>query len=230
MADSKFKFKDFAEGIAGAFLIAAALITPFLRHWRTKWGATDAEVHRSLPGDDLVPHPKWGWTHAITIRASAADVWPWLMQMGQGRGGMYSYEWLENLVGCDIHNADRIIPAFQHLEVGDGIRLHLKVSIPIAAIEPCRALVLHVRANTQTGNTFDLTDTMPERYLNLSWVFFLAELDEGTTQLISRGRGDYNQSLVNALIYLVLTEPITFVMDRKMLLGIKRRAEAAAFP
>ena len=105
MADSKFKFKDIVEGIAGAFLIAAALLTPFLRSWRTKRGATDAEVHRSLPGDDLVPHPKWGWTHAIAIRASAADVWPWLMQMGQGRGGMYSYEWLENLVGGDIHNA-----------------------------------------------------------------------------------------------------------------------------
>ena len=229
MADSKFKFKDFADGIAGAFLIAAAILTPFLRHWHTKWGATDAEVHRSLPGDDFVPHPRWGWTHAITIRASAAEVWPWLMQMGQGRGGMYSYEWLENLVGCDLHNADRIIPAFQHLEVGDGIRFHPKVSIPIAAIEPCRALVLNVRANTQTGNSFELTDTMPEKYLNLSWVFFLDELDEGTTRLISRWRGDYNQSLVNALIYLVLTEPITFVMDRKMLLGIKRRAETAAF-
>ena len=105
MADSKFKFKDIGERLAGAFLIAAALLTPFLRLWRTKWGATDAEVHRSLPGDDLIPHPKWRYTHAITIRASAAEVWPWLVQMGQGRGGMYSYEWLENLVGCDIHNA-----------------------------------------------------------------------------------------------------------------------------
>ena len=229
MADSKFKFKDFVEGIAGAFLIAAALITPFLRHWRTKWGATDAEVHRSLPGDDRVPHPKGGWTHAITIRASAVEVWPWLVQMGQGRGGMYSYEWLENLVGCDIHNADRIIPEFQHLEVGDGIRLHPNVSIPIAAIEPCRVLVLHVRADTRTGNIFELTDTMPEKYLNLSWVFFLDEPDEGTTRLISRWRGDYNQSLGNALIYRVFTEPISFVMDRKMLLGIKQRVETAAF-
>jgi hypothetical protein len=166
MADSKFKFNDFAEGIAGAFLIAAAILTPFLRLWRTKWGATDAEIHRSLPGDDLVPHSKWGWTHAITICASAAEVWPWLMQMGQDRGGLYSYEWLENRVGCDIHNADRIIPEFQHLEV--------------------------------------------------------------TTRLISRWRGDYNPSLGNALIYRVLTEPISLVMDRKMLLGIKRRAEAAA--
>ncbi|MGB3458526.1 MAG: hypothetical protein WBB08_04380 [Halobacteriota archaeon] len=150
------------------------------------------------------------------------------MQMGQDRGGMYSYEWLENLVGCDIHNADRIIPEFQHLEVGDGIRLHPKVSFPVAVIEPCRALVLHVRANTETGRTFELTDTMPEKYLDLSWVFFLDELDEGTTRLISRWRGDYNPSLGNALIYRVFTEPISLVMDRKMLLGIKERAEAAA--
>lgn len=148
------------------------------------------------------------------------------MQMGQDRGGLYSYEWLENLVGCDIHNADRIIPEFQHLEVGDGIRLYPKVSFPIAAIEPCRALVLHVRANTQTGNTFKLTDTLPEKYLNISWVFFLDELDGGTTRLICGWRGDYNPSLVNALIYRVLTEPISFVMGRKMLLGITRRAEA----
>jgi hypothetical protein len=228
MADSKFKFKEFVERIAGAFLIAAALLTPFLRPWRTKWGATDAEVHRSLPGDDLVPHPKWGWTHAITVRASAAEVWPWLVQMGQGRGGMYSYEWLENLVGCDIHNADRIIPEFQHFEVGDGILIHPKISFPIAVIEPGRALVLHIRADTQTGRTFELTDTMPEKYLNMSWVFFLDEPDEGTTRLISRWRSDY-RGMGNTLgCGPLFVEPIGFVMSRKMLRGIKQRAEAAA--
>jgi len=228
MADSKFKFKDIVEGIAGAAAIAATLIMPMIRLWYRKWGATDAEVHRSLPGDDLVPHPTCRYTHAITIRASAAEIWPWLVQMGQGRGGFYSYDWLENLFGLDIHSTDRIIPELQHLEVGDGIRLHPKVSFPVAVIEPCRALVLHVRANTQTGNTFELTDTMPEKYLNISWVFFLGELDEGTTRLIVRSRSDYNPSLGNALIYRVFTEPISFVMDRKMLLGIKERAEVAA--
>ena len=228
MADSKFKFKDIGEGIAGAAAIAATLLMPMIRLWYRKWGATDAEVHRSLPGDDLVPHPKCRYTHAITIRASAAEVWPWLVQMGQGRGGMYSYEWIENLVGSDIHNADRIIPELQHLEVGDGILIHPKISFPVAVIEPCRALVLHVRADTQTGRTFELTDTMPEKYLNGSWVFFLDELDDGATRLICRSRSDYNPSLVNALVNRVFTEPISFVMSRKMLLGIKRRVEAAA--
>ncbi len=79
MAGSKFNLRAIGEGIAGAAAIAVALLTPFLRSRRTKWGATDAEVRRSLPGDDLVPHPKWRWTHAVTIRASDADIWPWLV-------------------------------------------------------------------------------------------------------------------------------------------------------
>ena len=224
-ADSK--FKDIGEGIGGAAAIAFAFLTPMLRARRTKWGATDAEVHRSLPGDDLVPHSKGGYTHAITIHAPAARVWPWLVQMGQGRGGFYSYEFLENLVGCDIHNADRIIPEFQHLEVGDGIRLYPKGDpMMVAYIEPCQALVLLTRVDTQTGNTFELTDTMPEKYVNLIWMWFLDEVDEGTTRLISRSRNDYNRSLVNALIFGVIGS-IACVMSRKMLLGIKQRAEAA---
>lgn len=226
MADSKLKV--IGEGIVGAAAIAAALLTPFFRSWRIKWGATNAEVHRSLPGDDLVPHPKWGYTQAITIQASATNIWPWLVQMGQGRGGFYSYEWLENLVGCDIHNADRIIPEFQHLEVGDSIRLHPKVpGLTVAILELHRALVLHARADTQTGNTFELTDTMPGKYINTTWMWFLDELDEGNTRLISRGRGDY-RGLGNTLSSgPCFMEPIGFVMSRKMLLGIKQRAEAA---
>ncbi len=223
MADSK--LKNIGEGIAGA----AALLTPFFRPWYRKWGATDAEVHRSLPGDDLVPHPKGDYTHAITIRASAADIWPWLVQMGQGRGGFYSYELLENLVGSDIHNADRIIPEFQHLEVGDSVRMHPKSGYPyvVAAIEPGRALVLQTRVDTQTGKTFELTGTMPKRYLNFSWVFFLDELNEGPTRLVSRSRNDWNRSFKNALVFGVFG-PISLVMDRKMLLGIKQRAEPSA--
>jgi len=224
-ADSK--FKDIGEGIGGAAAIAFALLTPMLRARRTKWGATDAEVHRSLPGDDFVPHLKGGYTHAITIHAPAARVWPWLVQMGQGRGGFYSYEWLENLVGCDIHSADRIVPELQQLEVGDVVQMHPKATpYRVAAIKPGRALVLQIRVDTQTGNTFELTDTMPDKYLNQSWVFFLDELDEGTTRLISRSRNDWNRSLGNALVFGVFG-PVSLVMDRKMLLGIKQRAEAA---
>jgi hypothetical protein len=226
-SDGKFNFKYIGEGIAGAAILAFAFLTPFLRSRRIKWGATDAEVHQSLPGDDLVPHSKGGYTHASNIRASAAGVWPWLVQMGQGRGGFYSYEWLENLVGCDIHNANRIIPELQHLVVGDVVRMHPKATpYRVAAIEPGRALVLQIRVDTQTGNTFELTDTIPGKYLNQSWVFFLVEVDGGTTRLISRSRNDWNRSLTNALVFGIVG-PISLVMDRKMLLGIKQRVEAA---
>ena len=220
------RLKDIREGIAGAVAIAATFLTPFLRS-RLKWGATDTEVDRSLLGDDLVPHSIGGYTHAITIHTPAADIWPWLVQIGQGRGGFYSYDWLENLIGCNIHSADRIIPEFQHLEVGDSVLMHPKMGsgFKVAAIEPDRALVLLIREDTQTGNTFKLTDTMPEKYQNSSWVFFLDELDQKTTRLISRSRNDYNRSLGNALVFGIFG-PISLVMDRKMLLGIKKRAEA----
>lgn len=210
MADSKFKY--IGEGIVGAAAIAVVLLTPLLQARLARWGATDAEVRHSLPGDDLVPHPKVGYTYAITINTPAAKIWPWLVQIGQGRGGFYSYEFLENMVGCQIHNADRIIPEFQHLEVGDGVRLHPKAPpLPVAAIEPGRVIVLYAGEYAQNA---------------ITWVFFLDELDEGTTRLIARFRFDCKPSLGNMLGYGFFLEPISCLMQRKMFLGIKRRAEA----
>jgi hypothetical protein len=203
------KLKNIVEGIEGAALLVFALLTPFLRPWRTKWGATDAEVKRKLPGDELMPHPKWGFTHAVTIKAPVAEVWPWIVQMGQGRAGFYSYEFLENLVGCDIHNADCIIPEFQNLQVGDNIKLHPKAPVPVAIVEPNRALVLHYEADFSSN-----------------WMWVLEKVDEKTTRLISRWSGDYGPGLKNRLSYgPCFMEPIEFNMSRKMLLGIKQRAE-----
>ena len=107
------RLREAAQGVSGAFYMALALATPFLRHWE-RWGATGDEVSRKLPGDDIVPHPKGGYTHAITIRAPRNEVWLWVVQLGQARGGFYSYDFLENLVGCDIHTVDRIVPEYQH--------------------------------------------------------------------------------------------------------------------
>src|SRR5690242_10440737 len=98
--------------------IAYALV---FRPWHLRWGATDEETTETLPGDALVPHPKSQATHAITIHAPVAEVWPWLVQVGQDKGGFYSYTWLENLVGCQMRNADRIVPQFQQLQVGDKV-------------------------------------------------------------------------------------------------------------
>jgi len=219
--------KDIVEGIEGAAIMAAAFITPFLNSRRARWGATDEEVNKTLPGDDLVPNSKGGYTHAVTIRASTARVWPWLVQLGQGRGGFYSYDLLENIVRCNIHSADRIIPELQNLEVGDRILIYPSgQGYTVDSIAPQRMLVLLERVDTQSGKTFKLTRKMPEKYLNQSWVLFLEKIDRSTTRLISRSRNDWNNSLVNTVVFGIFG-PITLVMDRKMLLGIKKRAEAS---
>jgi len=216
------------EGLVGAALIAGAVLTPFLRSRRSRWGATDSEIEQAWPGDDLVPHPRWQWTHAVTIEASSADVWPWLAQLGQGRGGFYSYEFLENLVGCDIHNADRIIPELQRLEVGDEIKVHPKTpGLPVAMVEPARALVLHAETSSLGTDGADFPEATPEQHVKVSWSFILDEAGRGTTRLISRYRVDHSGGFRNELSYGPwFVEPIGFVMDRKMLKGIKQRAEA----
>src|SRR5215831_2205624 len=116
--------RGYLDVIDGGARIAAAILTaPVLRGPHNRWGATPAEVSATMPGDELVPKPKITSTRAITIDAPPRDVWPWLVQIGQGRGGFYSYDALENLVRCDIHSADRIIPQLQQLDPGDLILL-----------------------------------------------------------------------------------------------------------
>jgi hypothetical protein len=114
MADKDFNPSIIEEGL-GAVAVAATIVSsPLTRSRYSKWGASADEVEMSLPGDEFVPNPVLVSTRAITIQAPVSSVWPWLVQMGQGRGGLYSYERLENMVGCDMHNADRIIPEHQH--------------------------------------------------------------------------------------------------------------------
>ena len=99
--------KTLTAVIGGAGALAAYVF--LIRPWHLKWGATEEELKMPLPGDELVKHPKLNATHAITINAPVAEVWPWLVQVGQKRGGFYSYTWLENLVGCEMSNADQIV-------------------------------------------------------------------------------------------------------------------------
>jgi hypothetical protein len=138
--------------------------------------------------------------------------------MGQGRGGLYSYDWLENLVGCDMHSASRVLPELQQVEVGDLVRLGPE-GYPffiVDAVEPGRALVL--RGGAAEGQPASIVTT---------WTFVLDEVKEGTTRLIVRNRLDYPPTLLNRLIWRVFTDPISFVMERKMLVGIKARVEGA---
>jgi len=213
MANSKFNPTIIEEGLGALAIPACVLFSPLLRPWYSKWGATEIEVKKSLPGDDQVPHPNMENTRAITIQAPAWDVWPWLVQMGQGRGGLYSYERLENLIGCEMHNADKIIPEHQDLNVGDKVRLAPEGGPPpfeVTAIEPGRAIILGGSAPPTT------------------WGFILEPIADNTTRLIIRFRQEYEPTLGNTITWRVFTDPINFVMERKMLQGIKLRADKAA--
>lgn len=211
-------------------VLAAYLVV--LRPRSHRWGATNAEVGRSLPGDDLVPTVKVGYTQAITINAPPEEVWPWLVQIGYQRGGWYTYDWIYKLMGADDfydgnRSADRIIPELQDLKVGDTIKIFQQAPFDVVALEPNRMLVLLARVNVDTGEYFELTDTMPANFLNNSWVYLLEEVDKDTTRLIVRWRGDYSPSLANALGLNIPTEAGALIMQPKLLKGIKARAETA---
>lgn len=212
------------DNLIGAIQVGGALIlSPVLRSWYNHWGATRAEANRSLPGDELVPDPILGYTRAITIQALPERVWPWLAQMGQGRGGLYSYDGLENLAGCNIHSVDHVIPELQALQEGDLIRLGPKgyPCFAVAAIHPGRALVL-VSADPQTGQPVKHSTQASKGYSIATWQFILEPLGENATRLLVRQRLSHSADL--AWVWR-LTEPVGFVMERKMMLGIRQRAE-----
>lgn len=212
----------------GAVLAGAAIAayTLAMRPWHRRWGATPEEVARALPGNELVAEPVTCATHAITIRAPAADVWPWLVQLGQNRGGLYSYEWLENLAGCQMRNTDRIIPELQHLQVGDLVRLGPEPypAYTVWRLERGRALVLRT-ADPHSGRAVEPSDLASGAWLG-TWAFVLDQRDDQTTRLLVRLQNQWRRpSPVNFLVGLVVTEPAHFVMERKMLKTIKRLVE-----
>lgn len=208
--------------LAGA---TAILIYIFrIRPWMLTWGATAEELALALPGDDLVPNAKIDTTHAITIHAPAEQVWPWLVQIGQSRGGFYSYDWIENLMGLAIHSADRILPEFQNLRVGDTIPLAPdNFGIPVAILEAERSLVLH--GDTRQAAPGEGPPMRPGDYLATRWGFYLLPQPDGSTRLVERWGADYAPNLFNRLFYRIFLEPGAFLMERRMLLGIKERAE-----
>jgi hypothetical protein len=199
------------EAFGGAVIIAACIfLRPLFKRWYSRWGTDGDESVMKLPGDEMVPHRRGGYTQAIGIRAPADSVWPWVAQTGQGRGGYYSYEVLENLVGCKIHNADRILPEFQDIKVGDSILMHPTApALPVVMVEPDRTLVFGGQQYENTANI---------------WTFYIVS-KEGVTRLISRWSFQYKPVLLNRIIYDWLIEPVAAVMQRKMLLTIKQLAE-----
>lgn len=205
--------------VAAAFAVVLAVYVRLVRPWHRRWGATDGEVVRPLPGDELIPEPKHDVTHALLINASPGEVWPWIAQMGQGRGGLYSYDGLENLAGCDIHSVDCMLPELQDLQPGDVVSLRRgdNPSFLVDSLEPARFLLLRSR-DPKTNRPLSADDPKTGGWA-ATWVFFLEEAEGGSTRLIVRYRAKGAHYGLEA---------VHFVMERKMLLGIRARAEAGA--
>lgn len=218
--------------IAGVAAGAAAIATyaRVVRPWHLRWGATDAEVKRILPGDDLVLHPKLSATHAITIRAPAAHVWKWLVQMGQGRGGMYTYDWLENMMlHLDMHSANEILPEFQNLKVGDVVPFAPGgIGPAVLGLEPNKYLLLGGKIDPQSEGVFSMRDTTPGNFMAVSWLLYLEPIDEVSTRLLERIRFDWAPTPQNNFYMRGFLEPGSFLFERGMLRGIKARAEKEA--
>jgi hypothetical protein len=206
--------RKFFESLWGAVQVAVHLMFwPLLWRQRRRWGASEEEIRRRLPGDKFVPQPDWSYNHAVTIHAPRSAVWPWLLQLGQGRAGFYSYEGLENLIGCRIRNVTEIRPELQTLSVGDVVRtLPTGFGPQVVLLDPERALVLGGPPNAKGSQA--------------TWAFYLLDAPDGTTRLLERGRNVVGKGLLEKLGFgPYLIDPIGFVMNRKMLWTIKHLAE-----
>lgn len=179
-----------------------------LRPWHLHGWATAQEAGGQVAGDELMPDADVVATRAVEIDAPPTAIWPWLVQMGPGRGGAYTYDWIERRLGIDIHNTDRIIPELQHLEVGDEMPMP-GYSMRIERLDPGQAMVI--------------------RSSNHAWVWsFELRPANGHTRLISRNRFDLGLLPVKDKLMIPVMEPGSWVMERKMLRTIKQRAEHLA--
>jgi hypothetical protein len=168
------------------------------RPWTRRWHATPEEVAATLPGDEFVPRAGVTMTRAVTIDAPPDAVWSWIVQIGQDRGGFYSYTAVENLAGCTMHNADRVHDEWQERAVGDRVPLHPLNALPITRLEPGRVYALG------------------------GWYFNLVPLAGGRTRLIARTRVPRGPA---SLAYAAFVEAPHFVMERRMLLNLKALIE-----
>jgi hypothetical protein len=204
------------DELVGALSIAGTLtLSPALSRWYRRWGATGPECAEALPGDALVPAPRLQSTRAVDIDATPEVVWSWLVQIGHGRAGLYSYEALENLIGCDIHNAEEVVPAWQSLSVGDRVALGPAGYPSFAVVEAVRPERLVLLAS---GGADDPRN---------SWSFVVRARGAAGARLVVRSRYDFPRTLGQRVLWRALTEPMHFVMERRMLLGLKERAERA---
>jgi Family of unknown function (DUF6544) len=209
-----------AFAAAACGLIAGAIV----RRTTHTWGATKAEHREVLPGDELVGDPAIVASRAVTIDAPVGEVWSWLVQIGQNRGGMYSYDALENLLGLRIHSTDEIRPEWQSLEEGDRVVL---VPPGWAALKSGYALPV---ALVDAPHTLVMRQSRPEHPWDAVWSFHVSALPDRRSRLLSRSRSRRHPGARGIVDLAVdaLMDPVTWLMTRKMLLGIKQRAERSA--
>ena len=201
--------------VVAAVAFAAGASLPLLRTWMLTFGSTEDELDATLPGDALLERHDLVATRTVGIAAPPAAVWPWVAQLGQGRGGFYSYDEVENLAGCDIHSADRIMPEWQDVAVGDQVHLAPPVALDVVAVDPGRALVLRGAAGFgESAPPYDFT-----------WAFVLRPWRDGGTRLVVRERYLYTAGWARLMVEPVSV--VSWVMTQKMLRGIRDRAQAA---
>ena len=206
---------------AVASLAAVGAYAAALRRRQFQWGATSDEVVMTLPGDELLGRADLVATRAVTVRAEAEDVWPWLAQMGQGRGGLYSYDWVENLVGCQMNSAERVVPKWQGVKVGDDFRIHPDVALKVVHVNPPHALVVEGGVSATGEATAGDADTP----YDFTWAFVLVPGAKDRARLVVRER--YRCHTTAARVLVEVVSVVSFVMTERMLRGIRDRAEAA---
>ncbi len=200
--------------IAALLGVLAAFYGLLVRPRTLDWGSTLEERHAPLPGDDVIPDAATVTTRAITIHAPAADVWPWVVQMGQDRAGFYTHNWVERLLRSGIPDINEVHPEWQQLEVGDLMRTNhdmggKPMGWPVLAVDPGRSVV--VRSKSLPVGTY---------------AFVLQPVDETATRFIVRDRAAWKRRewLFKVLVY----EPLHAYMETGLLQGVKQRAEGSA--
>jgi hypothetical protein len=201
-----------SAGILTGLLILVVIGIADLMPWMDRWGATSDEINATYPGDELVPAPRYVYSRVVTVKAAPEEIYPWLVQMGAERGGMYTYSWFEtNILRCELINADRIHEEWQGLKVGDRVKMCPgdwgPPAYEVALLDLDHAVVLGHQENGQWSDV---------------WQFILVPQMDGTTRLIARGRDTKTGTIWD------LIRPGQFIMERGMLLGIKERAEGTA--
>ena len=207
--------------LAGASIMALAAYERLFQPWQERWGTTEEEVAAALPGDDLTAAPAFERTRAITIDVPPTKVWPWIVQLGADRGGFYSYDWLENIFGLDIHNADEIVPAWQHLTVGDWCGP--TAPRPAAGSSSASSRTRRSCSSSLTSDDGGRPDETRASASSSNGRSHSGHTRHVGTRLLVRERVAFGRRLTRLLMAPIGI--VSFGMTRKMLLGIKQRAE-----